>query len=305
MKQILLTDAFSYLPKDFQKIEELGCSICYVANETEDLPDIAKSAEMIVCNGLFLYHDISYFEQLKFIQLTSAGLDRVPIDVIHERNIVLKNARGVYSTPMAEWVMMRVLEYYKHTLAFADNQKRKEWIKDRELREIAGTRVAVIGAGNVGQEIARRFNAFGSEVIGFDPYCNGQPFFDSVVDVGQLHRRLSEFDIVILTAPLNKDTYHLMSYQLLNQLKKNAILVNIARGGLIDTTALTDVLSHRTDLYAALDVFEEEPLPKTHPLWNLPNVSISPHNSFVGNGNNERLFKVIYQNLKEYIELNK
>ena len=305
MTSILLTGAFSYSKEQLTAIEDLGCKTLFLSNEMDELANDATSVEGVVCNGLFLHHDLSVFPQLKFIQLTSAGLDRVPIDVIHERNIVLKNARGVYSTPMAEWVMMRVLEYYKHTLAFADNQKRKEWIKDRELREIAGTRVAVIGAGNVGQEIARRFNAFGSKVIGFDPYCNGQPFFDSVVDVGQLHRRLSEFDIVILTAPLNKDTYHLMSYQLLNQLKKNAILVNIARGGLIDTTALTDVLSHRTDLYAALDVFEEEPLPKTHPLWNMPNVSISPHNSFVGNGNNERLFKVIYQNLKEYIELNK
>ena len=85
-------------------------------------------------------------------------------------------------------------------------------------------------------------------------------------------------------------------------MKEQAILINIARGGLVDTEALVTVLSKRNDLFAALDVFEEEPLPTDSPLWTLHNVAVSPHNSFVSNGNNERMFNVIYNNLKAFLE---
>jgi phosphoglycerate dehydrogenase-like enzyme len=105
---------------------------------------------------------------------------------------------------------------------------------------------------------------------------------------------------VVLTAPYTPETHHIISKEILQSLKSNAILVNIARGGLVDTDALFSVLRERTDLYAALDVFETEPLPTESPLWDLENVAISPHNSFVSDGNNKRMFDVIYYNLKEY-----
>ena len=92
-----------------------------------------------------------------------------------------------------------------------------------------------------------------------------------------------------------------MSRDILKSLKSEAIIVNISRGGLIDEQALAEILNVRQDLYAALDVFECEPLSSESPLWNLPNVALSPHNSFVSNGNNERMFKVIYSNLKDFI----
>ena len=88
---------------------------------------------------------------------------------------------------------------------------------------------------------------------------------------------------------------------ILESMKKDAVLVNIARGGLVDTEDLIEVLKDRQDLFAALDVFEEEPLPQDSMLWSLPNVAVSPHNSFVSDGNNERMFSVIYNNLKQYL----
>lgn len=305
MKQILLTGAFSYSQKQIEDIEGLGYQCCYMKDETRKLNSTVSSVEAIVCNGLFLYHDLSVFPQLKFIQLTSAGLDRVPIERIRERGIVLKNARGVYSKPMAEWAIMQVLVHYKRASFFVKHQKEKKWEKERLLREVAGSQVAIIGAGSVGEEVAKRFKAFEAKVVGFDPIVTTSLWFDEIRDVKELPQQISNFDIVVLTAPLTADTHHLMSYPLLSSMKSNTILVNIARGALIDTDALIKVLKERPDLYAALDVFEEEPLPVNSPLWTLPNVSVSPHNSFISDGNNERMFKVIYQNLKNFIAQNK
>ncbi|WP_300723974.1 NAD(P)-dependent oxidoreductase [uncultured Alistipes sp.] len=105
----------------------------------------------------------------------------------------------------------------------------------------------------------------------------------------------------MITAPLTPQTYHLISKSSLEAMKYGAVFVNIARGALIDESAMCDVLTRRPDLHAILDVFEQEPLPRDSQLWNLPNALISPHNSFVSNGNAARMFNVIYSNLKSYI----
>ena len=96
-------------------------------------------------------------------------------------------------------------------------------------------------------------------------------------------------------------TFHLISEEVLLHLKRDAILINIARGALIDEKALNNILKIRPDIYVVLDVFEDEPLPEDSPLWTYPNIALSPHNSFISDGNNKRLFSVIYNNLKTYL----
>lgn len=283
-------------------LRSLGYSIYFMQQEKEELPLPASEIDATVCNSLFLTHNIYKFTNLKFIQLTSAGFDRVPVDIIKERGVELYNARGVYSTPIAEWVMFRVLEYYKQGWLFKQEQETGRWTKHRGLREVAGTKVAVIGAGNVGQEVAKRFQAFGAETTGFDIHENEAQYFNHMAMTETLKERVDEFDVVVVTAPLLPSTKGLISREVLNAMKQNAVLVNIARGGLIDEQAVCDVLTERNDLFAALDVFEQEPLAEVSTLWKLGNVAISPHNSFVSDGNNVRMFNVMYSNLKSFIE---
>ena len=301
MRNLLLTGAFPYSEEQKEQLARLGCGIYFMQQEGGDLSIGASQVEMVVCNGLFLHHDIDVFTNLKYVQLTSAGLDRVPLDKIRERGVVLHNVRGVYGIPMAEWAMFRVLERYKQAACFWERQRRKVWEKHRGLREIMGKRVAIIGAGNVGQEVAKRFAIFGAEVIGYDVRIFVAPAFERVELIDKLVGEVDTFDIVVVTAPLTDQTYHLISEEILVRLKKDAILVNIARGALIDEKALYEVLVERPDVYAVLDVFEREPLADDSPLWRLPNVALSPHNSFVSDGNSERMFSVIYNNLKEYL----
>ena len=298
---LLLTGCFKYTEIQFEQLRHLGYEIYFIQQEKESLPLDASDIDATVCNGLFLSHDISTFSNLRFIQLTSAGYDRVPVDIIKERNIELYNARGVYSTPMAEWALFRVLEHYKQGVFFKKEQDACRWTKHRGLREIAGRKVAVIGAGNVGQEVAKRFLALDAETTGFDIHTNATPFFDKMQLTDNLENAIGEYDIIVITAPLLPSTKGLISRKVLQNLKENAILVNIARGGLIDEMAMCDVLKEREDVFAALDVFEQEPLPMDSPLWKMDNVALSPHNSFVSDGNNQRMFDVMYHNLKNFI----
>lgn len=299
--RILLTGAFAYTKEQIAQIEGMGVNVLFMKQEADALPVKASDVDATVCNGLFLHHNIEEFENLKYIQLTSAGFDRVPLEDIKNRGITINNARGVYSIPLAEWAMGRILEHYKHLKEFNISQKKREWNKDRGIKEIYGTKSAIIGAGNIGQEVAKRLSAFGSIVTGYDVIIGERPFFDGIHHINSLLSEIGDYGIVVLTAPYTPETHHIISKEFLQKLKSNAILVNIARGGLVDTDELLVALKERPDLYAALDVFETEPLSKDSPLWDLENVAISPHNSFVSDGNNKRMFNVIYNNLKEYL----
>ena len=298
---LLLTGCFNYSENQIQYLHSLGFSIYFMQHEIGELPLAADEVDAVVCNGLFLTHDIAKFQRLSFIQLTSVGFDRVPVNKIKEQGIELHNARGVYSVPMAEWTVFRVLEHYKRAWFFKQEQENGRWTKHRGLREIAGIKVAVIGAGNVGQEVAKLFKAFGAETTGFDIHTNNTPWFDTMKQITALNECIGEFDVVVVTAPLLPSTRGLISREVLNKLKQDAVLVNIARGGLIDEKAMCEVLNIRKDLFVALDVFETEPLERASPLWNMDNVAISPHNSFVSDCNNKRMFGLIYKNLREFI----
>ena len=301
--RILLTGAFAYTKEQIEQIEGLGVKVVFLQQEADMLPIKADEVDATICNGLFLHHNIEDFTNLKYIQLTSAGFDRVPLEEIKKRGIAINNARGVYSIPMAEWAMGRILEHYKHFIGFNFSQQKKEWNKDREIKEINGTKSAIIGAGNIGQEVAKRLSAFGSYVTGYDVFLGERPYFNSIHQVNALSSEIGAYDIVVLTAPYTPETHHIISKEIIQNLKSNATFVNIARGGLVDTDALLVALKEHPDLYAALDVFETEPLSKDSPLWDLENVALSPHNSFVSDGNNKRMFDVIFNNLKEYLGL--
>ena len=293
---ILITGAWQNAKEYTEKIEEMGHTIRFLQYEKDELPCPAEWVEGVICNGLFLYHPINRFANLKYIQLTSAGYDRVAIDYVKEHNITINNARGVYSIPMAEFAVSGVLNLYKQSTFFNENQKQKKWIKNRDLKELYGQTVCIIGCGSVGTECAKRFKVFGTSIIGFDQYPYENEVFDQMQSIMAIDDMLSKADIIILTLPLTDETRHLINEEKLSLLKEDAVLVNISRGAVIDQDALVNTLTNK-NIYAILDVFEEEPLDESNALWNLSNVMVTPHNSFVGNHNGERLSNLIIKNL--------
>ena len=295
---LLITGAFRCTQQQLDTIARLGHQVVFMQQESDSLPVDPAWVEGTVCNGLFLHHDISKFENLRFIQLTSAGFDRVPMEEVNRRGIKICNARGVYGIPMAEFAVAGVLQLYKQSRFFAENQNSHGWNKHRGLLELWGKQVAIVGCGNIGQECAKRFAAFDCRVVGVDIFEAELPNISRMYHISKLQEVLPHSDVVVLTLPLTEETKHLFGESAFAAMKKGAILVNIARGGVVDTKALIQALQDHLG-GAVLDVFEEEPLSPDSPLWDMEQVLLTPHNSFVGDHNSQRLESVILSNLKE------
>ncbi len=297
--KLLLTGAFGYTLEQIEYIKALGHQVVFIQDEREPITFDVSDIEGVVCNGLFLYTPIEKFTSLKYIQLTSAGLDRVPLDYINSHNIKIFNARGVYSIPMAEFALCGVLDLYKKSRDFYNSQLSHSWQKQRQIFELCGKRVCIIGAGNIGCHVAKRFKAFDATVVGADIVSNNQPYFDEVCLMDNVDEQIALADIVVLTLPLTNDNKGFFNHSKFALMKENALFVNIARGALVNQSDLIDALTQGKIFGAVLDVFETEPLDDSSPLWDMQNVVLTPHNSFVGENNNQRMFDVIVKNLKE------
>ena len=296
----LVTGVFALDAYRRSALEELGLELTF--HKDERIPvETPEVFDAVICNGLFAFQDIADFSNLKYIQLTSAGYDRVPMDYIHAHGIEIRNAAGVYSVPMAEWTVLRLLELTKNAPAMLDNQRKALWEKDRSWLELEGRTACVIGFGAYGMETAKRLKAFGMNVLAVNRSKKDSPFVDRWYSLDQLEDVLSEADAVILAIALTDETRDLMNRERLGKLKPGAVLINAARGGLVAEDALVEALDGGILSGAALDVFRTEPLPENSPLWCHPRVLVSPHNSFVGDKNQIRLTNVVLNNLKAVI----
>lgn len=296
--KLLITGAVTWDETQKSELVHMGHELIYVQDERiplfEQKIDVDE-IEAVICNGLFLYNNIADFKNLKYIQLTSAGFDRVPMDYIKKHKIEIHNARGVYSIPMAEYAISGVMQLYKKSQFFYENQRKHLWNKNRNMQELFGKNVCIVGCGNVGTECAKRFKAFGCHVVGVDLYPREDSNYEDIISLTELDGVLKTSDIVVLTLPLTKRTKYLINGFRLGLMKKGAILVNISRGAVVDTDALVNALPRLGG--AVLDVFESEPLQIDSPLWTRDNVILTPHNSFVGEKNRERLQSVILMGL--------
>lgn len=296
--KLLVTGAWNNASEYLDKLEEFGHKIVFMQNEKDELPCAYEEVEGVICNGLFLYHSIEKFSSLRYIQLTSAGFDRVPLDYIRAHGIKIYNARGVYSVPMAEFAVSGVLQLYKQSKFFYENQKMCVWEKHRSVLELFGKTVCIVGCGSVGTECAKRFSAFGCTIIGVDLYPREDSVYEKIYTLNSLKECLHKSDVVVLTLPLTEQTRHIINEECFAEMKDGSVLVNIARGSVVDENALLNALDEKL-LGAILDVFEGEPLSKNNRLWDKNNVIITPHNSFIGDGNGDRLKQVILKNLSE------
>lgn len=300
--KLLMTGAFSCTEEQKVNIEGLGCEILFHKMENEPLSTEMYEVEGIICNGLFLHNDVELFKNLKFVQLTSAGLDRVPVDKFIEKGITLKNARGVYSIPMAEFAVSGALALYKNMSNFNENQKGHLWVKDRSVREMSGDTVLIVGCGSVGTECAVRFKAFGMNVVGADIVNPDNEIYDEFYSMDNINSALKIADVVVLTLPLTEATKNFFDSERFSWFKDGAILVNIARGAVVNEDDMTESLKNGRLSGAVLDVFCTEPLNENSELWDMKNVIITPHNSFVSPKNQNRMFNVVYDNIKEYMK---
>ena len=301
--KLLIAHRQRYSDEQYDRLRALGFDLCIMSRETDPVPASGYDAEAVVCYQLFNFSDISLFPKLRVIHTTSAGLDHMPLDAIRRRGITLYNAGGVYSAPMAEFALCGVLQLYKHAPKLARQQREHVWKQDFRLLELAGKRVCIVGAGSIGTECAKRFSAMGCHVTGLCRRPADKPYFDAVRHIDELDELLPLSDVVIACLPLTEETRGLFGAARFEKMKPGAVLVNIARGPVVDTGALLCALDAGRLLGAVIDVCETEPLPPDSPLWDRDDLILTPHISFVGDGNADRMFELIYCNFHAYLGL--
>jgi phosphoglycerate dehydrogenase-like enzyme len=236
---------------------------------------------------------------IKWMQTFNAGLDNPRYREVEAKGIRVTNS-SAQAVAISEYVLAHVLSLYHPIDAQRLAQADKTW-RNTPFGELSRSTWLIIGFGHIGQEVARRAKAFDARVLGVRRRDLATPLADRTGTLTDLPDLLPEADIVVLACPHTQETENLADAAFFAALKKDAILVNIARGGLIDDAALLAALD-RGDLRAAiLDVFRTEPLPKDSPYWEHPGVHVSAHTSYAGNGTIPRGDALFLSNLERYV----
>ena len=302
---LLLANSGGFTAERCDALASLGLEIRTLSGrEEQHYEEDFSDVDAVVCYRFFCHNDIARFPRLKFIQLTSHGSDHMPLDYIRSHGITLCDARGTYGAPIAEFALSGVLQLYKAMPQFYRQQAAHVWQQNRRLRELTGKLVCIVGAGSIGTECALRFRAMGCRVTGLCRRPKPNAAFDDIRPVTELDAVLAESDIVILAMPLNEDSRAMFDARRFACMKPGAVLVNVSRGPAVDSQALADALISGQLSGALADVFETEPLTADSPLWDMENLILTPHNSFAGDHNMERLFDLIYTNTKNWITTN-
>lgn len=292
---------YHYGDDNMKTINDLGYEVIYIheSNITNSVEIV--DVDVLVCYNPFNDLDIKQLKNLKWIQLSSIGIDQVPLDYIKDKGIILTNNKGGYSIPMGEWIILKILEIYKNSRYFYEKQRKNQWKFSTDVLELYGKTVSFLGTGTIAKEGAKRLRGFGVKVYGVNTKGKDTEYFDRCYAITELDELLSVSDVVVCTIPYTGQTHHLLNNKSLDKMKRGSVLINVARGNIIDEKDLINKIKEGKFMGVALDVFEKEPLPKDSPLWNLENVYITPHNSWISEMSNDRRFKNIYENMKKYI----
>jgi phosphoglycerate dehydrogenase-like enzyme len=236
--------------------------------------------------------------RLRWLQVMGAGVEWA-LGPELPAGVVVTRAPGVFGPWMAEYVLGWCLRVTQRIPAYLDAQRRRRWMPDILPKRLGGTTMAIVGLGDIGREIARTARAVGMRVIGVSRSGRKLPEAHRVYRVSALARVLGEADWVVVVVPLTADTQGLIGEAELAAMRASAWLINVARGAVVDETALVAALRTRRIAGAVLDVFATEPLPADHPLWNLDNVVVTPHIS--GPSIPEEIAPVFGDNLRRFL----
>jgi len=276
------------------------------ARDDINLVDDLESAEVIL--GGISREEFRMARNLRWIQATGAGVDGLLFPELVESDVILTNASGVHPIPIAEHTFALILAITRGLIKSFEGKRRKEWLHNEVfIDELYGKTIGIIGYGRIGQGIARLAKGFGMKVIGLkrDPGKEVEVKPDVLLGKDSLDILLKESDVVVIIVPLTKETYHMIGERELRLMKPTSILINVARGKVVDESALIKALKEKWIFSAGLDVFETEPLPPESELWGLDNVVITPHIAGLNPHYTDRLLDIFIRNLQAYPDISK
>jgi len=256
----------------------------FINNNDEESKEFARTADIVLYSGL-TGKTVNFPEvfaaaaQLKWIHSLSAGVEKLMFPALIESPVPLTNARGVFKRSLAEFAVLGMLYFTKRVRRLVDNQRAGKW--DNFSTEFINNKVmGIIGYGEIGRECALLAKPLGVKIYATrrNPARSANdPLLDRIFPAEKMFDMLGEIDVLLAAAPLTPESHHLISDAAFAAMKPSAIVMNVGRGPVVDESALIRALQNKQIAGAALDVFEEEPLPADSPLWPMENVLISPH----------------------------
>lgn len=243
---------------------------------------------------------------VKWVQTTSSGVGTLVHSLgLADSELIVTTARGVHAVPLAEFVMLCVLAYAKDLLRIQSDQRAHRWERYC-CRDVPGGTLLVVGAGQVGAQVGKLARAFGLNVHAVvnrkDPKRAAELNADVIYGPDELHAALAQADYVVLSTPHTPQTDKMIDARAFAAMKRGVVLVNIARGQVVDEAAMIDNLKSGHIGFAGLDVALVEPLPSTSPLWDMPNVLISPHSASTAPIENQKITDIFCHNLRAYLD---
>lgn len=269
-----------------------------------NVPEHARSARVLYRAGLShaaLRTALAQLPDLRWIHTASAGFNWVLIPEVVARPIALTRSANVLDVPIAEFVVAATLALLKDLPAFFRAQEARTWARPTMLHGLHGKTVGIVGAGAIGRAAATRFRGFGTHTIGLKRTPASLPEFDEVRGPDGLDALLRECDVVVLACPLTPETRHLIDRTRLASMRPSALLINVARGEIVVEADLIAALRDGVIAGAALDVFATEPLPSDSPLWELENVIVTPHASYLDPSNAQGALEEFLDNLRRFL----
>ncbi|WP_373895390.1 D-2-hydroxyacid dehydrogenase [Virgibacillus natechei] len=271
-----------------------------------DNMDVAKQhldkAEILVTYGGDLTEDLmGQATNLKWIMVMSAGIDNMPVETIEKKGILVTNAKGIHKTQMAEYAISMLLQVYRDAKKLYQSEKDHHWDRSARMQEMNGRRMIVLGAGSIGQEVARLAKVFQMETVGVSRSGRSVDYFDENHKIDNLKALLPTADIVVSILPSTEETRGLFTFKQFQQLPNHAVFLNMGRGDLVRSDDLVKAVQEGEIAHIVLDVFEEEPLPEDHPFWSEKNVTITPHIAGLSPHYIRRALEIFEQNLQSYM----
>lgn len=238
---------------------------------------------------------------LKWVHALSAGVEDLIFPEIIFANTLLTNSKGIHGIPISEHVLAMMLAFTRGLNVFIRQQCQKEW-KRTHVVEIYDKTIGIVGLGSIGREIAKKAKGMGMHVVASKQTMTTELFVDKLYTSDQLHELLAVSDFVVIALPLVEETKNLFTLKEFNMMKPSAYFINIARGGVIKQDDLVAALEQGLIKGAGLDVFDQEPLSESSPLWDMPNVIITPHLAALSPNYLDRAIKLFADNLSRFVQ---
>lgn len=271
------------------------------AADYQDALDQISDVDIVVEHGI-TDELLERAENVDWIQTLSSGADFYNLDIVREINAHLTTVSGVHARPIAEHVLAMMLFFERDLFRGRDQQNRREWQRFAP-GELGSQTLGIVGTGSIGGRVAELGTAFGMETLGLRRHPSiGHPAVDETFGPENLHELLGRSDYVVLACPLTEETRGLIGAAELSSMRSDAILVNVARGDIVDEAALTTALQTGYLGGAALDVAETEPLPQDSPLWEMSNVLLTPHMAGGSPDFPERCVELFAENYGHFVD---